>query len=569
MRRMILPLLVLLGALPAQDALARHPEGAFLVLECDGPGLWSERFAEVFAPMRKGLDAQMAEVQKEAPFNTQAAWDGVMAFAGKLRVAVLFELDDDSTPKVAAYLAAEPDAKTDLAALCREIETMALAQKDRTTVPQTLAGIEWLTSTQDQLTVTVPRMIGDEAVALFFTPGNEAAVQGLFGKSPPMVAANERASALHVRMDPDQLIHALVASEGGEDQERMGQFMRQLIGTLGPFDLRLGAEGKFTDFTANISYVGEPGAAFALMAPVRDKTPAILDCVPRQHPAFACGPADLSQIEVLAKKMLTMFPEAGIDWPTVEAMVEENAGVRLSQDIFAHLGAEYVWLSSPQADDELDADEMSLTLGPVNGACFGLALANGAAFARSVETILDKTGVARSRKTEKYRDVDVHRLTLPVVNLKLYWAITDKLWALGIGDHGQKNLQGLLDGAAAVARGEAPATFPRQLTERLAVARPKYASVSFQTMVQTLELIKGALSTFAAQEEEPVEEIVEEGESDPPPPGRPIVAAPLFDAQIMIDMLDGLKSLLREHDLEHTLTLTYHERDRVVQRMIW
>ena len=33
--------------------------------------------------------------------------------------------------------------------------------------------------------------------------------------------------------------------------------------------------------------------------------------------------------------------------------------------------------------------------------------------------------------------------------------------------------------------------------------------------------------------------------------------------------LDGLKALLREHDLEHVLTVTYHAQDRVVQQLIW
>ncbi len=579
MRCMLLPLLFL-DALPAQDTLAKHPEGAFLVMECDGPGRWperfagtrlqallqSKRFAEVFAPLRKQLDAQLAHAQKEAPFNVQAAWDGAMAFAGKLRVALLFELDDDSTPKVAAYLAAEPDAKTDLAALCSEIETLVLAKKDHKAVPQHLAGIDWLAGTQGDVTVTVPRMVGDEAVTLFFTPGNETAVQKLFAKAPPMVAANERAPALHIQMDADQLIRALVASQGGADKERMEQFMRQLIGTLGPFDIRLGAEGKFTDFTANISYVGEPSPMFALMAPVRDKPPALLDYVPRQHPAFACGAADLGQLEVLAKKMLALVPEGEIDWPGLEAMVEEHAGVRLSQDIFAHLGNEYVWLSSPQVDDELEANEVTLQFGPVNGACLGLALEDGAAFARSIETILDKTGVARTRKTEKYRDLDVHRLTLPVVNEKLYWAITDKLWVLGIGDHGQKNLQGLLDGAAAAARGEAPAAFPRPLTERLAVARPKYASLSFQSMAQLIQTVKGALSALEGGGAFEVQEQETEGDQPATPPAA---ATPPFSMQVVIDMLDGLKTLLREHDVEQALTLTYHERDRVVQRTIW
>jgi hypothetical protein len=563
-RPTLLALALSLAALPArsQDVLAAHPEGAVFLFACDGPARWSERFAgtrvlglvqgkafrDLIAPLHKKIDEQLAEAKKEVPYDVQAVWDGAWAYGGRVRAAFVVDSAGAETPRLAGYVALGPDGKTDLAALAIDIEKLALDAKEKALVPQNFAGLDWLTVSDPDATFALPRMIGEELVAIVFTAGAEAQLPRLFTKSALNAsndpeATDDRVPALRVQVDSQRLLDVLLAAmaAAGEGDERVGTAMRTLFGKPGMFDLRLSALGEHTELTADFAFA-ERTPLFDLIAPLRDKVPALLDIVPRQHAAFSCGSADFAQVEPLVKSMLDLFPESGMDWAAIDALVEEHTGVRLRQDFLQQLAGEYVTLSAPP-DPDADVEGPFAGLG---GLCVGIAVRDGATVARALESVLDKTGVARGRKTEKYRDLDVHRLTVPFLNEKLYWVVTDKLWILGLGDQGQTHLQSLLDGAGAVARGESPPAFPKQVTERAALAPPRYAGISFSAMANTLDAF-----AFGFQQA-----LSADDESD-------------FDPQVVIDVVDQVKSLLRDHGLEHALALTYHERDRLVMRMIW
>lgn len=570
--------LLLLAAAPAaQLQLDPHPAGALVTLECDGPARWSQRFqgtrvlellrskqvADLWAPAQKWFDEQMAEAKKEAPVDVEAMRDGILAYAGRVRVAVLVEPEPKAAPgaepPMAGYVAVGPDGHTDLGAACKEIERLALDNQGDC-VPISLAGMDWLATPDDDVRATLPRMVGEHAVAVFFSADHEALVERLFTDKPGKTEADV---PLRLQIDGGKAIDLIAASQP-RNPEIFAKFMATLLGRIGQVSLTLSSAGEFVDLTFDVDLPGERGSMLAMLVPPQPALPALLDFVPRQHESFACGPVDFGQIEPMVKAILDLTPEAPIDWQGLEAAVEEHAGVRLGPDVLTHLGREYVLLGAAEAPDAvMDANEFTVTLGAIDGICVGLGLRDGPALARSLETILDRTGVLRMRKAEKYRDADVYRLTIPIVNEKLYWSVTDKMLVIAVGDRGRDNLHGLLDGSAAVARGDEPGTFPKEVTDRLALTEPKPSSLSFQRMTDTLDTFASVFTLLGGAGEAPFA-FDEDENADAQP-----VAMPDFDPQIVVGMIGDLKKLLRTHRLEHALTVSHHGRDHLRQRTLW
>jgi len=568
----LLPLVLATAVLTAQAKLDPRPAGAVLSLEFDGPAGWSHRFAgtriadllrskhfaELVAPVQQWLDEQTEAAKKSAPVDVEAVREGVLAYAGRVRVVVCLESgqDDAGDPevRVSGYVSAGPDGHTDLGAVCKELERLALDAKHEV-APVTMAGEEWLASRSGEVRGTLPRMFDDHAVVLFYAAGHEARVDRLFTEHPAAAEA-ETPPPLRVQVDCKAALDlALAQADSDADVDLARELLRRFLGEVGRLTASLGAAGEFLDASWDLELPGPRGSIVAMVFPERESPPRLLDLVPRQHEAFAVGALDLGKLEPIVKDFLEVVPDAPTDWQGLEASVEEHAGVRLGPDLLQHLGTEFVLLGGhPSAGEPVD--ELTATMG-IDGTCLGVGLRDGAALARSLETILDKTGVGRMRKTEKYRDVDVHRLTLPLVNQKLHWAVTDRLLVLAIGDQGRANLQALLDGA--VARDAAPAAFPKELTERLALADPKFTGISFQATKDTLGTIQQALTLAGNQ----AAALGLEGEEDEPP------ARPPFDPTAVLTVLDGVKKLLQAHRLEHVLTLTYCSKDRVRQRMLW
>ncbi|MEZ5965063.1 MAG: hypothetical protein R3F56_14610 [Planctomycetota bacterium] len=588
MRLRLLGSFLLGSSVCAQAHLDPSPAGATLVVSCDGPARWAQAFAEtrlmellrgkalaeLVAPLEQQLDEAAAEVAKDAPFSVDDLRAKVLAYSGRVHLVVLLEPSaaGDPTypePNAAAYLAVGPDGHTDLSAACAEIERLALDQQSGH-VPTTLAGSEWLAAADGDVRLTLPRMLGDQAVMLVYTDTKEAMVERLFTpKDVTESGASQPQAPLHVRFDGQQILDLILANnEGQTNAAEIAAVMRFVVGRLGTASLTVAPAGAFVDLGIDVELPGERGAILSILAPVRAELPGLLALVPRQHENFSCGPLECSEIEPFIKGVLGLEPDAPFDWQQIEAAVEEKVGVRLSPDVLAHLGREFVLLGGSReagADEPMEADEFTATFGRLDGMCLGLELTDGVALARSLETILERAGMARVRKTDKYRDCDVHRLPIPLVGQKLHWAVTDRLLLLAIGDQGRAHLQALLDGAAAQARREAPAAFPAEFSERLAMAAPKGSAVSFQSMAATLDTMASAFVVALGEAE--VGEAAfdqEEHESEPAAGG----AAP-FDPQIVMAAVGKLKGLLATHRLQHVLSVTHNRPDRLTQHFFW
>jgi hypothetical protein len=566
MYRHCLLLSCLVASLPAQTSIHPRTDGATVTFAMDGPTRFGQRmaktklyamtqskpFQELWAPLQAQLDAAMEANKGNLPIEPKVLLERVLAYGGRVHGALWMDLKDleGEGPRGWGYLIVEPDGTTDLVAMCKELEKAVLEDKDARSRQLQLGGGEWLVGGKDAMWVSLPRMVGDRAVMLMGGEANQAELAALFepSKEPPAKDATENASApaLHATFDAGWLMNMVA-----EQMEASGQApfdikdVMKALGAegLGRVELRIREDGQHVDIAAEVEVAGEPRGMRAMMYPDSNKPPALLGLVPRQSATFGAIPMVVRELEPMVKEIMKLLPQE-MTWDDVEVMVEAQVGVRLGQDVLAHFGDELLWIGSPPKPKDPDAEEdpMAEAMAAFDGVSFGLALRDGTALNRSLETILDRSGVLRMRKSEKYRDIDVHRITLPLVDKKLHWAITDKLLFVGIGDVGVKNLQNVLDEVGARARGEAPAAFAPGITKRLEAVEPGYSSVSVAEIGWILETM--------------LTSITEDEEFD-------------GDVEDVREAFAKLQDLMRSSDLSHVLTVQYSRPGRVVQRTIW
>ncbi|MEZ5964041.1 MAG: hypothetical protein R3F56_09375 [Planctomycetota bacterium] len=556
-----LSLLFLVSALPAQTALNFEPQGALATFELDGPARWrtrfagtklgdllaSKRFAELWAPVTAKIDDLIAKAQKESQVDQRATYDAVLAYGGRVRVVLFVRppANADAEPSFHGYVAAGPDGTSDLPAAAKFVHDQILSE-GKPFEALNIGGAEWLAAGigGDSFT-TVPQMVGDHLTMLFGLRSDLAALEGLFadGAAPAPMSADGPAVEAHC--DGKQLLQLLASVE--DDSEQVMALMAGMgANDIGDVTFRAAPLERFTELTFEIQ-TGRRTGFMEVLFPTRDKPPALLALVPRAHPSYYVVPVGSQQLVAAIEQVLSAMPDAPGTFADVEADVVDAIGVRLGDDLLAHVGDEAIWLTAVDADLDPDTDMVSLVAKIFDGYCLGVALRDGAAFGRTVEKMLEAGDLLRMRKTEKYRDVDVHRLSVPAMRAKIHWTITDDLAVVAFGERGLANLQGLLDGAAARARGEALGAFAKSYTERLAVLPPGHCSVSFETLTDMLDLWTTFLVIGAKNAARP----------------------PEFDVEMVTRALADVRDLLRVHDLAHTLTVTYQGADSVVQRTIW
>lgn len=558
--------LFLAAALGAQASITPRSEGATVTFSIDGPSRFAEKmaktkvaqmlrgkeFAELWAPLQKKLDEALAENKDEMPIDPKLLLERLTAYSGRVHGACWVQTGGEQTESW-GYVIADGDGTTDLAQMCKELEKAALDAEEHKPRPMQLGGGEWLVGGDDEMWVSLPKMVGEQVVMLFGSPGKDGELAKLFEADAAAAKPDaDNRPALHVNLDATALIDLLAEEADNEGLPfDFKELLQAMIGDgLGRIDLRVTAEGQYVDMTFDVETKGNPAGLLAMLYPQRQKPPAMLDLVPRQAPTFNAMPLVSSEFLPMLKRILELVPDAE-SWDDVEAMAEQQIGVRISSDVLAHFGDELLWIGAPPAASNPDEDEdelgaMSMVTAAIDGFSLGLGLRDGAALNRSLETILDRGGILRMRKTEKYRDVDVHRIALPMVDMKVYWAITDKLMFLGVGEVGLKNLQAVLDEAAARARGEAPGPFPPNITQRMQVLAEGYSSVSVTNIGW---IIESTWTEFANEVGGDLDEVVDPDEA--------------------AKVRDKVKTMLRNAGLDTALAVQYVKPGRVIGRTIW
>lgn len=547
-----LPLLVLCLA---PGLFAQHfdprPDGALLRLAFDGPArmaaafagtnlhdlLTSKQFAEVYAPVTQAIEQGLDALKAETPFDPHAAYAAILRYGGRVELTVGAEASGQEEPTVWAALTLGADGTTDLATFCAEVEKLALDAKAPLS-DRRVGGQKWLAQDLPTGFVTLPRMVSDRAVILV-TSGDEGTLAGFFPRTePPERKAGAPISiSVDVRRTLD-LIEQIVDAESG-----FGDAMRAIADALGfaniaDIEFDIDRIERFLDMRMTLTSKGPRRGFLAMVMPNGAKLPA-LGALVQQSPNWSVGPIDFAPLLPLVGAVMDAIPDSGADLAQLEARFVEEVGVRLREDLLAHLGGAVITATGDTAGDESE-------FGALTSMCFGLELRDGVAFGRSIETVLERAGVLEMRKTEKYRDTDVHRVTVPGLGIKFYWAISDRLFLVAAGDGGRARLGSILDADAAAARGEAPAALAKAVLERLEVVPAHYAGLGVQRF--------GTLMFDAALAG--LREGVNSGDLD-------------FDLDAVTEIVDALGELCSKHSLDHVVSVTYLDPERAVSRTIW
>ncbi|MFN9334592.1 MAG: hypothetical protein ACK6D1_18535 [Planctomycetota bacterium] len=496
--RFAVPFLALLALAPAQDAAFRFaPKDAALVLRMGAPARWKKDFADTamakmmsapaLAPMMdmmgkameqamagmrgSGFDADLVErmlADYQGDFTLSIAVDWAKADL------VTMDGEDPSLP-FAITVAAAPHASFDLAALATAIDGGVRKLLEEPGAPKTKevpAGELRLTAVADEdgMWGTIPAIVDGHLVMFYGTDVEAQATKAIEGKDR-FEAADAGNTPMFVHADLRGFVTAM--DQGVAEIEEMGGApfdMGELLDAIGlrslqDFRMTLGADGKHLVSDVQLGLRADKRGLMAML-PQSSAQPKLLRALPAATSNWTIMPLDLGVLYTSAEQIVTMLEaEMPMSWPDMMTAMAEELKVRLKEDLLDHLGGELMALSdASELADEDEAGNPANPLAAINGQCMVLSLRDGAAFGKSVETMLRARGLHAARKTEEYQGAKVHRMTLAGV-LELEYAITDDmlLLALGRSESARASLRGVLDAKASGTATELPAAVKAHL----------------------------------------------------------------------------------------------------------
>lgn len=496
--RFAVPFLALLALAPAQDAAFRFaPKDAALVLRMGAPARWKKDFADTamakmmsapaLAPMMdmmgtameqamagmrgSGFDADLVErmlADYQGDFTLSIAVDWAKADL------VTMDGEDPSLP-FAITVAAAPHASFDLAALATAIDGGVRKLLEEPGAPKTKevpAGELRLTAVADEdgMWGTIPAIVDGHLVMFYGTDVEAQATKAIEGKDR-FEAADAGNTPMFVHADLRGFVTAM--DQGVAEIEEMGGApfdMGELLDAIGlrslqDFRMTLGADGKHLVSDVQLGLRADKRGLMAML-PQSSAQPKLLRALPAATSNWTIMPLDLGVLYTSAEQIVTMLEaEMPMSWPDMMTAMAEELKVRLKEDLLDHLGGELMALSdASEIADEDEAGNPANPLAAINGQCMVLSLRDGAAFGKSVETMLRARGLHAARKTEEYQGAKVHRMTLAGV-LELEYAITDDmlLLALGRSESARASLRGVLDAKASGTATELPAAVKAHL----------------------------------------------------------------------------------------------------------
>ncbi|MFN6147687.1 MAG: hypothetical protein ACK5AL_15110 [Planctomycetota bacterium] len=496
--RFAVPFLALLALAPAQDAAFRFaPKDAALVLRMGAPARWKKDFADTamakmmsapaLAPMMdmmgkameqamagmrgSGFDADLVErmlADYQGDFTLSIAVDWAKADL------VTMDGEDPSLP-FAITVAAAPHPSFDLAALATAIDGGVRKLLEEPGAPKTKevpAGELRLTAVADEdgMWGTIPAIVDGHLVMFYGTDVEAQATKAIEGKDR-FEAADAGNTPMFVHADLRGFVTAM--DQGVAEIEEMGGApfdMGELLDAIGlrslqDFRMTLGADGKHLVSDVQLGLRADKRGLMAML-PQSSAQPKLLRALPAATSNWTIMPLDLGVLYTSAEQIVTMLEaEMPMSWPDMMTAMAEELKVRLKEDLLDHLGGELMALSdASELADEDEAGNPANPLAAINGQCMVLSLRDGAAFGKSVETMLRARGLHAARKTEEYQGAKVHRMTLAGV-LELEYAITDDmlLLALGRSESARASLRGVLDAKASGTATELPAAVKAHL----------------------------------------------------------------------------------------------------------
>ena len=298
--------------------------------------------------------------------------------------------------------------------------------------------------------------------------------------------------------------------------------------------------GEHVLFDVHLGFGDENTGVFGAVTDLPAGEPALLDLAPVQRSVWSAGKMDFGVgYDALMNAVSSMEPMTQMTRETLEDQFAELFRVRLKEDLIDHIGGEILTVGPTQAPD---SEEEATELSGLEGACYALALRDAKSFDASFETVLRSRGLHAARKTEDYRGFKVRRLMVAGM-LELYYAVTDRLFLVGLGKPGAVELRAVLDEEKDRSEGKSRAAFPDEVAGRLEHAIDGWQSMSVAALSATLA---------------PAVAMLEQSGEMPP-----MVAAQL---KAGVSMLVGI---LKRYDLDTIVSVSKSNKSGFKTQMIW
>jgi hypothetical protein len=498
--RYAVPFLALLALAPAQDAAFRFaPKDATLVMRMGAPARWKKDFADTamakvmsapaLAPMMDMMGNVMAEAMagmRNGGFDADLVERMLADYQGDVTVSIAFDWskanfvtmgDEEPTLPFAITVAAAPHPSYDLAALAKAIDGAVRKQLEEPGAPKTrelTIGDLRLTAVQDvsgfESWGTIPTIVDGHLVMFYGSDVEAQAAKGIEGKDR-FEAADAGKTPMFVHADLRGFVAAL--DQGVAEIEEMGGApfdVGELLDAIGlrslqDFRMTLGADGKHLVSDVQLGLRADKRGLLAMLTQ-SSAPPKLLRALPASAANWSINSIDFGVLYTSAEQVVTMLEtEMPMSWSDMMTAMAEQLKVRIKEDLLDHLGGEVMTISDAnELGDDEEAGNPANPLAAINGQFMAFALRDGAAFGKSVETMLRARGLHAARKTEEYQGAKVHRMTLAGV-LELEYAITDDLLLLALGksESARASLRGVLDAKASGTATELPAAVKAHL----------------------------------------------------------------------------------------------------------
>lgn len=551
-------------SITAQTSSARNllPENPLATLHIDGPAALraaflptnlgklfaGSEFKEMIAPFMEMYEGLKEPAGGELPFDPSSLEAGILNYRGRL-IAAFHLLDKKidfnavESPNFMVTIALTPDGKTDLVGLCKAVQELAsethgeqilkLTSDDKT--------IHYIDQ-GDEGSVTLPFMHKGHAV-LLLTPNLQKAVDRLLDENTPHHQTEPRfgKSSMGVSIHARRIVELLTT--GAKADERWTDlishlFHRSGIESLESIDVTYRAFGPAVLSEVVVNFNQKDRGLIGVMMPNVGKKTALIDLLPRDAMQAHAMPLDFKKIYTVVKAAFDDLGEAApMPFDEVLSKFKEEFGVRLKEDIFDTFGRGLIQVSM-----ETEGGPSGGPSAFADGITVGFGMADGAVFAKTIDTMLRKVGLHAGRLKKEYKGFKVYDLNIAMV-VQLHYVVTDDLFMIGIGDAGEANILATLDEVKRRADGGEAAALSKSVGERLKMVPGDWTGLGWTNLGDSMLGLADKLDLVA---------------SDLPP-----------EFGGVIDVLETMPKLLKTYRVKHQVVVIRTDGNRWVYQNIW
>lgn len=281
----------------------------------------------------------------------------------------------------------------------------------------------------------------------------------------------------------------------------------------------------------------------AAFANVHNHPLRALDFVPAHQDNWSISRCEIVEVYEALARAADALGLPGYTREDLEAEFTEQFRVQLRQDLIDHMGDEIVTVGSPKTPDEDELDDLSDPMAGLDGTCFGITLRDPRSFDASFEAVLRSRGLHAARKTEEYRSFDVHRIN--VLGTPVLYTVSNELLLVAVGPAGGIALREVLDEEHDRTQGIERQPLPEEILRRLEQAPESITGISVASLSKTVQDMAVSLRPLLEQ------------------------SGTYEAADTTERILTTLQELVRRHDLDQMVGVSFVEGSALVSRLIW